>query len=296
MKPRAFIGSSTPAANYAGAVHDALADIAECTTWTEGAFGLSKSTINNLLKNLRDSDFGIFVFAADDTATIKGELLNVPRDNVVYEGGMFAGYLLPERCFIAVPKSVPVRVPTDLLGMTLGFYEDDRSDKNYVSAVSTFCRQVRAQIERQGLFTGQPRELLRELCVKFQCCDWIQGVKGPDEWKPRVARKRQVAADIDAFCKVNPVNKARLLHQHQTGYYIAMLSAIKQNPEPGDEKLILQVQPANLPSGFAYERLMDAAEALKASGFCDAARLSALSGWLKRLPSIENIKSRIEAI
>jgi len=296
VKPRVFIGSSTAAANYAGAIHDALADSAGCTTWTEGAFGLSKSTIDNLMKNLRDSDFGIFVFAADDTAIIKGDLLNVPRDNVVYEGGMFSGYLSPERCFIAVPKSVPVRVPTDLLGMTLAFYEDDRSDKNYVSAVSTFCRQVKTEIGRQGLFTGQPRELLRELCVKFQCCDWIPVGPPPDEWKPRVTRKRQVAAEIDAFCKVNTVNKARLLHQHQTGYYIAMLSAIKQHPEPGDEKLIVQVRPANLPSGFAYDRLMDAAEALKASGFCDAAKLSALSGWLKTLPDIDRIKSRIEAI
>jgi predicted nucleotide-binding protein len=173
VKPRVFIGSSTAAAIYAGAIHDVLADSAECTPWTEGAFGLSKSTIDNLMKNLRDSDFGIFVFAADDTASIKGEFLNVPRDNVVYEAGMFAGYLSPERCFIAVPKSVPVRIPTDLLGMTLGFYEDDRSDKNYVSAVSTFCRQAMMQISRQGLFTGQPREMLRELCMKFQCCDWI---------------------------------------------------------------------------------------------------------------------------
>ncbi len=284
------------AAEYAGAIHDALANSAECTTWTEGAFGLSTSTVDNLMKNLRDSDFGIFVFAADDTATIQGDILDVPRDNVVYECGMFSGYLSPERCFIAVPKSVPVRIPTDLLGMTIGSYEDERSDKNYVSAVSTFCRRVKTEIGRQGLFTGQPREFLRELCVKFQCCDWIPDGPPPGEWKPRVARKRQVADEIDAFCKANPVNKARLLHQHQTGYYIAMLSAIKQHPERGDEKLIKQIRPANLPSGFAYDRLMDAVEALKATGSCDAIKLSALSVWLKALPNIDKIRSRIEAI
>jgi hypothetical protein len=118
----------------------------------------------------------------------------------------------------------------------------------------------------------------------------------PDEWKARVTRKKQVAAEIDAFCKVNPVNKVRLLHHHQAGYYVAMLSAIKQHPEPGDEKLILQVRPANLPSGFAYDRLMDAVEALKASRSCDSAGLSAMSAWLKTLPNIDRIRSRIDAI
>jgi len=100
------------------------------------------------MKNLRDSDFGVFVLAADDTATIKGQLLNVPRDNVVYEAGLFSGYLSPERCFIAVPRSAAIHIPTDLLGMTYGFYEDDRSDKNYISAVSSFCRQLKTALSR----------------------------------------------------------------------------------------------------------------------------------------------------
>jgi predicted nucleotide-binding protein len=66
MWPRIFIGSSKAASNYAGARHDGLVENAECTVWTEGAFDLSQSTIEGLMKNLRDSDFGIFVFAPDD--------------------------------------------------------------------------------------------------------------------------------------------------------------------------------------------------------------------------------------
>jgi predicted nucleotide-binding protein len=121
VKPRIFIGSSASAKGYASAIHVGLAGVAACTVWTDGAFALSTSTMAALLKNLRDSDFGIFVFAPDDTATIKGELLNVPRDNVVYEAGLFSGYLCPERCFIVAPQTVKVHVPSDLLGMTLGF-------------------------------------------------------------------------------------------------------------------------------------------------------------------------------
>jgi hypothetical protein len=177
-----------------GAMHDALAPITECTVWTEGAFGLSTSTLDNLMRNLKDSDFGIFVFAADDTATIKDKLLNVPRDNVVYEAGLFSGYLSPHRCLIAVPQSVPIHVPTDLLGMTYGTYEDARTDKNYLAAVSTFCRQVKTEIQNLGLFSGNPQEALRELCAKFQCCDWIPDDVGAEPWKSRVK-----AAEARAF-------------------------------------------------------------------------------------------------
>jgi hypothetical protein len=288
VKPKIFIGSSKTAAKYAGAIHDGLVDDAECTPWSEGAFGLSKSTIDNLMKNLRDSDFGIFVFAPDDTATIKGDLLNVTRDNVVYEAGLFGGYLSPERCFIAVPMSVPIRIPTDLLGMTLGHYEYNRSDKNYSSAVSGFCREVQAEIQKQGLFTGHPHERLRELSVKFECCEWIPDDPDPkNPSKTRVDRKKKIAGEIDAFCRDHAVNKHRLLYQHHMGYYMALLGAIRQRPEAGDQDLIMQIQPANLPHGFAYYRLMDAVDALKASGCCTGPQQSALSTWLKKLPKAD---------
>jgi len=95
MKPRIFIGSSANSERIATAIHARLQHVAECTVWTDGAFDLSTSTVVGLTKNLRDSDFGIFVFAADDDARIKGELLKVARDNVVYEAGLFSGYLCP---------------------------------------------------------------------------------------------------------------------------------------------------------------------------------------------------------
>jgi hypothetical protein len=286
LKPRIFIGSSGASEKYAGAIHDALADVAECSVWTENAFSLSKTTIDNLMKNLRDSDFGVFVFAPDDTATIKGEILKVTRDNVVYEAGLFGGYLGPERCFIVLPRSVTLHLPTDLLGITYGLYEDNRTDKDPVRAVSSFCRQVKERIRELRLFSGHPHERLRELCTKFDCCSWIPN--DPDTTHPtktRVDRKIQVASEIDAFCASNPVNKYRLLQQHRAGYYVALLSAIRRHPESEDVSLILEIKPAELQAGFQYYRLMDAVEALKTAQCCSATQLSTLSDWLKRLPN-----------
>ena len=78
------------------------------------------------------------------------------------------------------------------------------------------------------------------------------------------------------------------------GYYIALLSAIRLRPEAGDDDLIMQIQPANLPHGFAYYRLTDAVEALKDKGCGTAAQVSTLSAWLKKLPKADaSIAGRI---
>jgi Predicted nucleotide-binding protein containing TIR-like domain len=237
------------------------------------------------MRNLHDSDFGIFVFAPDDVANIRGDLLKVPRDNVVYEAGIFSGYLGPDRCFIVVPQEASIRIPTDLLGMTNGYYEDNRTDGNDKAAVATFCSEVEKQIAKQGLFEGDASDQLRELCVKFEFCGWIG-----DE-NNRLDKKRKVAQEIKSFCKDHDVNKHRLLAQHRADY-IPLFSAIICRPEKGDCDLVRQIDHRYLPSGFAYYWLLDAAEAIKAKGCCNVQQLTSVSEWLKQLsnsdPTIAN--------
>jgi len=218
------------------------------------------------MRNLRDSDFGIFVFGPDDVANIRGDFLNAPRDNVVYEAGLFSGYLGPERCFIAVPQTVPVRIPTDLLGMTHGYYEDNRSDGNEEAAVNSFCFKVEKQIPMQGFFEGDSTDRLRELTVKFETLEWI-GDPGN-----RVDKKRKVAAEIKSFCATHSFNKHRLLAQHR-GNYIPLFCAIICRPEEGDCDLVLQIDHRYLSPGFAHYWLLDVVEAIKAKGCCNVQQL-----------------------
>jgi len=239
------------------------------------------------MRNLRDSDFGIFIFAADDIANIRGDFLNVPRDNVVYEAGLFSGYLGPERCFIAVPQTVHVRIPTDLLGMTHGIYEDSRSDGNEEAAVSSFCSKVEKQILGLGLFDGDAIDKLRELAVKFETLKWIG-----DE-KNRLDKKKKVAAEIKSFCQMHSFNKHRLLAQHR-GDYIPLFCAIIAKPEGGDCDLILRIEPAYLPPRFPYYWLLDAVEAIKTRGCCNDKQLLAVREWLNKLVDPDkNIADRI---
>jgi hypothetical protein len=292
VKPRIFIGSSGTSRNFAEAIHGRLEDVAECTVWTAGAFALSTSTLASLLQNLHDSDFGIFVFGPDDDAIVKGKLLKVPRDNVVYEAGLFSGYLCPERCFIAAPKSVEVHIPTDLAGMTLGFYDDQRTDGNDDAAVLTFSNQVKKQVRQDGLFRGSSSEELRDLVVRFECCQsWIK-----DEAE-RVATKKTISADIEGFCKNHPLNKHRLLVQRRTGYYVALLATIRFRPDDRDWELILKLDPGRLPPGFVYYKLIEAIEALKAANKATPDQLKQLQAWINALPDArKHVSARIDAL
>lgn len=239
------------------------------------------------MRNLRDSDFGIFVFAPDDVANIHGDLLKVPRDNVVYEAGLFSGYLGPDRCFIVVPQEAFVRIPTDWSGMTHGYYEDKRTDGNDEAAVASFCFKVEKQIEKLGLFEGEDSDRLRDLTVKFETLGWIG-----DE-KNRLDKKRIVAREIKSFCENHPVNKHRLLAQHRADY-IPLFSAIICRPEAGGCDLVLQIELRYLPPGFAYYWLLDAVEAIKAKGCCSVQQLAAVSAWLNKLPNSDpEIAARI---
>jgi hypothetical protein len=289
VKPRIFIGSSGEAKKFASAIHARLQRVAECTVWTEGAFGLSQPTITELMRNLHDSDFGIFVFAPDDIANIHGDLLKVPRDNVVYEAGLFSGYLGPERCFVVVPQDAYIRIPSDLSGITYGEYEDKRTDGNKQSAVASFCDEVEKQIAARGLFYGNASDKLRELSAKFETLGWIG-----DE-NNRLHKKRLVAAEIKSFCETHSVNKHRLLAQGRADY-IPLFSAIISRPEEGDCELILQIEPGHLPSGFAYYWLLDAVEAIKNKRCCSTHQLKTVSEWLKKVPNSDpEIGKRIAA-
>jgi predicted nucleotide-binding protein len=292
VKPKVFIGSSTEASDFAEAVHSQLARAAECTVWTEGAFGLSENTLRSLVRNLRESDFGVFIFSPDDTAQRRGKLLQVPRDNVIYEAGLFSGYLGPERCLMAVPETVGIDLPTDLRGITVGNYENSRSDNNYRSAVATFCSDVKSRIKDLGFFEGLPQESLRELCATYECCDWIS------DKAERVTKKKEVSSKIADFCNRNQINKHRLLEKHRVGYYIALLSAVRFDPRPSDWKLVMQIKPKKVSAGFFYYKILDAVEKLKATNNMNKDQLVALRVWLEALPPSDDksVKARVEAL
>jgi hypothetical protein len=224
MRPRIFIGSSKEGEKIARAIQQELPE-AHCSVWTQGVFGLSKSAIENLMNHLEASQFGIFVFSSDDIVKIRGDVFPAPRDNVVYELGLFTGALGTHRCFFAIPEGKDIRLPSDLLGITAGRYQTDRSDLR--GAVGSFCTDVRNQISELTIRFVNPAEDARlsegtqtftlECTVPPGDDVFILTRKGPRWWPrsnpfvPIAANKYEVQLFLDqGFQSINAVKATPL--------------------------------------------------------------------------------------
>lgn len=86
--------------------------------WTDNVFKPSKGTLESLESKLDTADFTVAIFSADDKVESRGVEKVAPRDNTVFELGLFAGAIGRERSFFAVQIGADIKVPSDLAGIT----------------------------------------------------------------------------------------------------------------------------------------------------------------------------------
>jgi hypothetical protein len=148
MKPRIFLGSSGQQQKLLQALTRGLQDIADVDPWTT-VFNPGVSTLDRLVELTREVDFAAFVFAQDDWTTkgaspeeASGEAS--PRDNVVFEAGLFGGALGIRRTFILHANGA--KLPTDLLGLTSIRYDPDTTP----AIVRQINQKLRKAIEAEG--------------------------------------------------------------------------------------------------------------------------------------------------
>src|SRR5215207_2338720 len=104
-KPRIFLGSSGKQAKLLQAITRGLEDVADVEPWTT-TFNPGTSTLERLVELTHEVDFAAFVFAQDDWTTNEmpeadpaAPAQASPRDNVVFEAGLFGGVLGMRRTF-----------------------------------------------------------------------------------------------------------------------------------------------------------------------------------------------------
>ncbi len=148
-KGRIFIVSSKENLSVAYAAQENLAGDAEVTVWDQDAFALSSYALEALMQLLDANDFAVCVCAPTDRAVIKQQAVDVARDNVIFELGLFIGRHGRERCFLIQPINVDLHLPSDLAGIMAGRYDPNRSDGNLRAALGPACSQIRQQIRKQ---------------------------------------------------------------------------------------------------------------------------------------------------
>ena len=188
MRPRIFLGSSGQQEKLIQALTRGLKDIADVDPWTT-VFNPGISTLERLVELTHEVDFAAFVFAQDDWTT-KGASPNLasgqasPRDNVVFEAGLFGSALGIRRTFMLHANGA--KLPTDLLGLTSIRYDP--------ATTPAIVRQINQQLRKAIAAEGRLGRLEGDW--------WLLSLTARTEFEPsavsllRISRDRAGALEV----------------------------------------------------------------------------------------------------
>jgi hypothetical protein len=180
-KPRVFIGSSTAGLPLAHALAGQIGAGVECHPWSDGStFELGHAAIEDLEKKAQEVDFAAFILTPDDRRDRGGGLKRVPRDNVLFELGLFMGALGRDRTFGVKPAGLRIDMPTDLSGVT---WAEFKSRRDIRSAAKRIKRQIEKLRPRPIRVAGS-----EELINVYP----MRGFVARDTWRAIIKAKRHL--------------------------------------------------------------------------------------------------------
>jgi len=126
-RPRVFIGSAVEGLDVANALQVLLDRTCEVEVWTQGVFEPGGFALQSLVVAAARFDFAVLIASPLDHTTTRGETRRTPRDNIIFELGLFIGALGPKRTFVVFDREAPPHLPSDLAGVTPITYARHRS-------------------------------------------------------------------------------------------------------------------------------------------------------------------------
>lgn len=147
--PALFIGSSSEGNRIAREVELQLKDYVKVNLWSNEIFSLGKGTLEALINALDNFDFAVMVLTPDDLIETRNQNYTSPRDNVLFELGLFMGRLGRDRTFILTEEGRDMKIPSDLAGIVRATFKKD-NHSTLSSSISPACTQMIQQIESLG--------------------------------------------------------------------------------------------------------------------------------------------------
>ena len=153
-KIRVFIISSAEALPVARLVQDAFEHDPFLTViWTDGVFKVANYPLSDLEKQIDESDFAVAIAHSDDLTESRGKDWPSPRDNVVFELGLFMGRLSRARAILMEPRDEKVKLPSDLTGITTITYRYEPG-ADAAALIAPACNRLRDHILSLGPNNG----------------------------------------------------------------------------------------------------------------------------------------------
>ncbi len=156
--PNLFIGSSVESIELARQVQLSLEFDCASQVWDQGVFAAGGITLDSLIAEAKKSDFAVLIFSADDQVKSRDVTYNSPRDNILFELGLFVGLLGRERTFMLIDKDNDVKIPSDLAGVTpVEFRRNDLGVASYLGPATIRIKNaIAAILKRDRLATSEP--------------------------------------------------------------------------------------------------------------------------------------------
>lgn len=149
-KIRVFIISSAEGLGVARAIQNAFEhDPFQTVIWTDGVFRATHYALQALEEQLDNTDFAVAIAHCDDLTVSRGRDWPAPRDNVIFELGMFLGRLGRARAILMEPRDEGVKLPSDLAGVTTIGYRY-KTGNDAASLMGPACNNLREHILRLG--------------------------------------------------------------------------------------------------------------------------------------------------
>ncbi|RQR78379.1 cyclic nucleotide-binding protein [Burkholderia sp. Bp9012] len=147
---RIFIICSVEALPVARLIHNGLEhDPLDVIIWSDGVFKVTNYTLDTLEGEVDQADFAIAIAHGDDIAEIRDKEWPVPRDNVIFELGLFMGRLGRSRAILMEPRDEKVKLPSDVAGVTtIGYRYVPGKDE--ASHIAPAVNALRTHIKNLG--------------------------------------------------------------------------------------------------------------------------------------------------
>jgi hypothetical protein len=179
-RSKVFIASSSEGLDVANTVRELLfAELkqqAEVELW-DRVFDLTATYIESLEKEMAQADFAILVLTPDDVTISRQREASAPRDNVIFELGLFMGCLGRARCFIIQDKTAGLKLPSDLLGIHSATFVHP-SDGNWKATLGLTCALIAERVIKLGT-RGKPdpdrvaeSDAIRTFCKRVTGAWW----------------------------------------------------------------------------------------------------------------------------
>lgn len=204
-----FVGSSSEQLEVARQAAAALRSSGiAARPWDEDTFSFSASIMESLEAELERADFAVVILTADDPANMRNKEVNLPRDNVILELGLFTGRLGRDRTFFVIDGACATKLASDLSGVT--YVEFGRTDASGAAAgpgLAVQMERLAQQMRKKGVRYKPALDIRTHQASLWKLCSRLAG-----HWWSRIAQEKDTRSAISYVrITVDPVtNTPRL--------------------------------------------------------------------------------------